>query len=399
MAQFNGTRRNEGTRSHTRLVKSGHLSPGEEWILDPTFKDPSLSAVFKDGVLFQYLYGGPGMEEITIPQGRAVGIGSPVKDFVSQKFRSTMSLPGLTPNGNCVGVVPYNISKDWFQQDRFGGNAPSIITTEYITLPYIPGVTADTRYDKLGVIAEEQALSVDLKNPWGSVLGANIANGDYVKATPSGRFVKWDKTKDSPVDVVGQVLNLDFNQEPWGWEKWMLWQTNYRQEDDSFINRSGASNLPTDGGYPYDPTYAEGNTTFQEYQSQYLTNPTGIPGLHDGSGNYNNYGKNDTDYTDRPLGNVPSTATDNQLLTFQLLDFAGGKLTNIRQVSNIKINGIAIDLTRVTVNYKAGTVTVKMLAADANQPISATYKAYHFGTPSYLDFKGVAGACCILLQK
>lgn len=399
MALFNGTRRQEGTRSHTRLIKSGHLSPGEEWILDPIFKDPSLSAVFKDGVLFQYLYGGPGMEEITIPQGRAVAIGSPVKDFVSTKMRSTMSLPGLTANGNCVGVVPYNISKDWFQSDRFGGNAPSIITTEYITLPYIPGVDASTTFDKTGVIAEEQALSVDLKNPWGAVIGKTIANGDYVKATPSGRFVKWDKSKDSALDVVGQVLNLDFNQEQWGWEKWMLWTANYRQEDDNFINRSGASNMPSDHGYPFDPTYNEGNTTFQEYQSQYLTNPTGIPGLHDGSGNYNNYGRNDTDYTDRPVGIVPNGTADNTLMSFQLLDFAGGKLTNVRQITDVKIDGAPIDLTRVTVNYRSGTITIKLAATDAGKTISSSYKAYHFGTPSYLDFRGVAGACCILLQK
>ena len=37
-------------------------------------------------------------------------------------------------------------------------------------------------------------------------------------------------------------------------------------DDDQFINRSGASNMPSDEGYPYDPTYPDGNTIFQNYQ-------------------------------------------------------------------------------------------------------------------------------------
>ena len=71
MALFEGYQRIDGSRSNTALIKSGHNSPAEEWILDPRFKsDKELSAVFRDGTLFTYMYGGPGMEEITIPKGR-----------------------------------------------------------------------------------------------------------------------------------------------------------------------------------------------------------------------------------------------------------------------------------------------------------------------------------------
>jgi hypothetical protein len=399
MALFNGTKRIEGSRSNTALVKSGHASPAEEWLLDPSFKDADMSGVFRDGVLFNYQYGGPGMDEVVIAKGRVVANGKSVKDFVTKKYKSTITLPGISASQNPIGVVPYNITKDWFQQDRFGGNQPSIITQDYITLPYIPSVEADTRFSKAGVIAEEQALSVDLKMPWGAVIGAGIKDGDYVKATPSGRLTKWDKATDSPLDVVGQVLASDFNSEPWGWLKWMLWDESAKNEDDAVMNRSGASNLPSDNGYPFDPAFKDGNTIFQQYQSMILSNPTGIPGLHDGAGAYAEYGRNDTLYKDMVLGMAPAGVVDNTLMAFQAVDYAGGAMKNLKEGVVVKIDGVEIDANRVTIDYGRGTVTVALMAADANKVITADYKAFHFGTPSYLDFKGVTGSLHILLKR
>ena len=86
MALFRGYENQQGSRSHTALVRSGHMSPAEKWILDPTFLDRSMSSIFKDGVLFNYQYGGPGMDEVVIPKGRVVGVGESVKDYVSKKF-------------------------------------------------------------------------------------------------------------------------------------------------------------------------------------------------------------------------------------------------------------------------------------------------------------------------
>ena len=133
MALFEGYRRIDGSRSNTALVKSGHMSPAEEWVLDPRFlTDNSLTSVFKDGALFTYQYGGPGMEEVTIPKGRMVGVSTPVKDFVSKKYKTVMTLPGMALNGNTIGMVPYNITKDYLQQDRFGCNQPAMITMDYL---------------------------------------------------------------------------------------------------------------------------------------------------------------------------------------------------------------------------------------------------------------------------
>lgn len=392
MALFRGYENQQGSRSHTALVRSGHMSPAEKWILDPTFLDKKMSSIFKDGVLFNYQYGGPGMDEVVIPKGRVVGVGASVKDFVSKKFLASITLPGLALNANTIGMAPYNFTKDWFQLDRFGGNQPSIITLDYVELPYMPGFTPETTYDASGVLKEEQAISVDNRMPWGAVIG-ECQNGDYLKATPSGRLTKWNPNTDKPHEIVGQVLASDLNAEPTGWLKWMLWEEQYKYDDDKFINRSGVSNLPSDEGYPFDPTYAEGNTIFQNYQSNLVNNPTGIVGLHDGSGNYDGFGKNDTEYKDIELGTKEASTAF--LGAFK--DFAGGILKNIQQGVVVKVAGNEVPAEKVTIDYKQGLITI---AADvAAGKVTATYKAMHYGTPSWADFKGVQGAMYVLLKK
>ena len=392
MALFRGYENQQGSRSHTALVRSGHMSPAEKWILDPTFLDKKMSSIFKDGVLFNYQYGGPGMDEVVIPKGRVVGVGASVKDFVSKKFLASITLPGLALNANTIGMAPYNFTKDWFQLDRFGGNQPSIITLDYVELPYMPGFTPETSYDTTGVLKEEQAISVDNRMPWGAVIG-ECQNGDYLKATPSGRLTKWNPDADKPHEIVGQVLASDLNAEPTGWLKWMLWEEQYKYDDDKFINRSGVSNLPSDEGYPFDPTYAEGNTIFQNYQSNLINNPTGIIGLHDGSGNYDGFGKNDTEYKNIELGT--KEASKPFLGAFK--DFAGGILKNIQQGVVVKVAGVEVPAEKVTIDYRQGLITI---AADvAEGKVTATYKAMHYGTPSWADFKGVQGAMYVLLKK
>ena len=392
MALFRGYENQQGSRSHTALVRSGHMSPAEKWILDPTFLDKKMSSIFKDGVLFNYQYGGPGMDEVVIPKGRVVGVGASVKDFVSKKFLASITLPGLALNANTIGMAPYNFTKDWFQLDRFGGNQPSIITLDYVELPYMPGFTPETSYDATGVLKEEQAISVDNRMPWGAVIG-ECQNGDYLKATPSGRLTKWKSGTDKPEDIVGQVLASDLNAEPTGWLKWMLWEEQYKYDDDKFINRSGVSNLPSDEGYPFDPAYAEGNTIFQNYQSNLVNNPTGIVGLHDCSGNYDGFGKNDTEYKDIELGT--KEAAKPFLGAFK--DFAGGILKNIQQGVVVKVAGSEVPADKVTIDYRQGLITI---AADvAEGKVTATYKAMHYGTPSWADFKGVQGAMYVLLKK
>lgn len=398
MALFEGYKTMNGTRSNTHLVKSGHMSPAEDWLLDPTFNDSDMSSVFNNGVLMKYEYGGPGVEDVVIPKGRVVGVGKQVKDRQAKVYKSTLTLPGLAHNNNTIGMAPYNFTKNYFQSaDRFGGNQLSVITMDYVALPWIPNVQASTNYNKTGLLKEEQDLSINLKMPWGAVIG-ECQPGDYVKATPSGRLVKWEKS-DGFETIVGQVLAGDFNQEPWGWMKWMLWEEAVRAEDDVFVNRSGASNLPGDYGYPFDPGYGAGNTTFEQYQSRNVSNPTGIPGLHDGSGAITGYGRNDNEYKDIELVELPGSVEEGTIMMIQAKNYAGLELKNLTEVIEVKINDVKVDADRYTVDYLKGIITITLKSTDASHKVKATYKAKHYGTPSYADFKGVQGTMFVLLKK
>ena len=63
----------------------------------------------------------------------------------------------------------------------------------------------------------------------------------------------------------------------------------------------------------------------------------------------------------------------------------------------ISIHGFKSFADKVTIDYKQGLITI---AADvAEGKVTATYKAMHYGTPSWADFKGVQGAMYVLLKK
>ena len=405
MALFEGNKKVEGSRSNTKLVKSGHMSPAEEWKLDPRFLTPEKiqggalkgNQIWVDGVLFNYRYGGPGMEEIVIPKGRVVGVDTPVKDFVSKKFKTVLTLPGLALNNNTIGMVPYNLGKDMLELDKFGGNQPAIITLDYVTLPYIPSYTPKTMNIE-GMLKEEKELTIEQRMPWGAVIG-KVEVGDYVKASPSGRLCKWEKGTDNACDIVGQVLACDLNGEEWGWRKWMLWTASEIQSDDTYMNRFGV--LPGDEGYGYQHGYVDGDMVFQHVHSNALTDPTGIPGLHDGSGNYKGYGKNETEYTDIELGEMINITNPNTSIVYIAKDFAGGHLKNLQDGVVVKVNGTPVGADKLTIDHKAGTITITANPGDFTQghKVTATYKAYHYGVDSYLDYKGVQGAMFVLLKK
>lgn len=398
MALFVGSKREEGTRSSTHLVKSGHASPATDYILDKSFKKTELKSVFKDGVLFNYRYGGAGMEDVVIPKGRIVGPCKAQKSFVSGTYKTPISLPGMSLNNSTVGVVPYNITKDWLEEDHFGGNKPAVITQDYIEIPYMPGVTPSTDYNLNGVKDEEQRISIDGKMPWGAVIG-EVEVGNYVKATPSGRFTKWVKGTDCPTLIVGQVLELDKNQETHGWIKWMMYSEKHAKGDEEFVSGEGA-NLPTDYGFDYDANYADGRLyDYNSYQSQYTYNPTGIPGLHDGTGDYPGFGRQDTEFKDIELGKTPQTVKEGSYVYFKAKDAEGGDAKNlIAGTVEVKIDGTAVEEDRIEVSLTTGDINIKLTAADADKKVTASYRMKFFGTESFLDFKGVVGSACILLK-
>ena len=86
-------------------------------------------------------------------------------------------------------------------------------------------------------------------------------------------------------------------------------------------------------------------------------------------------------------------------MLFQAIYFAGGKLTNLQNGVVVKIDNVEVPADRITVDYKKGLISVTMTTGDAGKTVTATYKALHYGTPSWADFKGVHGAMYVLLKK
>lgn len=400
MAMFEKRTKNDGSRSNTHLVLSGHASPAQKYLLDRNFMSESMKTVTPDGVLFEYAYGGARQTEVTIPKGRFVSAGKSVEDLTTGKFYPTLTLPGMVKATHGIGMVPYNITKDYLQEDKFGGNQPSIITQEYVELPYMPGVTASTEYTIAGVVDEEKRISKDLKMPWGAVIGQDVKINDYVKTTPSGRLTKWDPTSDKYHEIVGQVIGEDLNQTPFGWLEWALSDpSTVDMKGSEFANKVGASNT-LGADYPFDPEVKEFPQIDEGVLGNKLTNPTGMSGIHDGSGNFPGYGKNDTLYDGMNLGDTPSSLTDNTVMAFRAKDYAGGNMVNvIEDTVEVKIDGTAISTDRFNVNEKEGIINVTLMAVDAGKTVTASYKAKHFGTHGSLDFKGVVGSLKVLLQK
>lgn len=405
MPVFEGNKLMEGSRSHTGgLIVSGHVAPAQTWLLDQRFSDTDMQGVFNNGYLFDYAPGGYVNQKVVIPMGRVLGVTTPQMDRITGKLLPVVTLPGISNNNNAVGILPFNLYVDGTQQEKLSGNYATVVTNNYIKVPMMSGIKPATM-DKAGLLKEEKEISIDMKMPWGAAIGEELLReGDYVKYTASGRFTKWDKSKDGITDLIGQVLATDYNFEESGWFKWMLYDQSLLSDkrytgDDRVINNTGTSDIPIlNDGYPITEKYLEGDMNLRQYWSEFIDNPTGMPGLHDGSGDFVGYGINDTEFKDIPQDTIPGTVEDGDTLIINVVGHIGEKITNLQNGLVLKVDGTEVDPSKYTVDTVNGKITLKVNQADAGKPITATFKAYRYGTSTYLDFKGVNGAVYILLK-
>lgn len=184
--------------------------------------------------------------------------------------------------------------------------------------------------------------------------------------------------------------------------EWMLLNPAELDPMDKKINRSGVSGLPSDYGYPFDPSFREGHGIYDllnQYQSQFTSNPMGLEGLHDGTGSFTGYGRNDSIYTDMALGVIPVGVADKTIVMMNAVDMAGNKAKNlVAEGIVVKIDNVVVAADKYTVDEQYASISIEVTAAQAGKAVTATYKLMHYGTPSYLDFKDVMGSCSILLQ-
>lgn len=373
MAIFESSaKRKPGTRSNTKLVVSGGASPAGQWVTDPNLP-----------MLFHYEYGGPGQKEIVVAKGLLVGV-APERHLDDALGYKKNALTIANANVRPFGMAPYNFSKHW--EDFLDGNQPSVITREYVELPLIRS-------------AEEAALI-----KWGAAYhGAGDANtikpGDLVTwsrdTANAGKIIKFNPADHKPEDVIGQVGEIEDDQEPFGWLKWAMWDETARKMDtDGPVNKSGYD-APSDGGYPYDPAIVDagrntnleilGQTGVGGYLSQYTTenDATGINGLLDG--------RQKAQTVHERAFTVPAGTTDGTTVQLAL-----GLKNIIDQTVQVFLDGT--ETSAFSLDSKNGVVGLNVEAADASKAVTVKFRAEFFGTPAGWDHKGAVGVVRILLK-
>lgn len=363
MALMEGNRRKPGTRSNTKLIVSGGDSPAERWKVKQDLPK-----------LFDYPYGGTGQTDIIVSKGMIVAIDSAsplIKDYDNERYLTQITL--ADGNNKPIGMAPYNFARE--VDDRFTGNQPSIITKEYVELPYFPN-----QNDAMNCL-------------WGNVSG-DIAPGDLVKVSKvaglEGRLDKWVEGTDSISQIVGQVLA----KEPFGTDfdflEWVMWDERYKYEDDTYINKTGYA-APGMNGYPFDPETYDKNgyaRDAQGYLSDYTTQASGVPGLTDGANARNTQ-------LSRTLGVVATgTKAGTQVSWFVQKDLIPGEF-----LLKVGATDIAENDVNLQIDYKTGFVRYTVpadVATDAT--VTLKYKAYQYGTPTHMDFTGADGVVRVLLR-
>lgn len=351
-----------GTRSNTKLVVSGGASPAGQWVTDPNLP-----------ILFHYDYGGPGQKEVVVSKGLLVGV-APKRAFDDALGYDKNALTLATDTVRPFGMAPYNFTKHY--EDFLDGNQPSVITREYIELPLVKDATA---------AADIQWGAAYHDGPTGT-----IEPNDFVTWSRDpknkGKIIKWIKGTHGPEDIIGQVGEIETDQEPFGWLKWAMWDEKARREDqDGPVNKSGY-NAPGDGGYPFDPEYARlGKDGEGGYLSQYTTlnDATGIKGLLDGKN------KAETQL-DRKF-TVPAGADG-----VKIAQFALGYKNIIDQTIVVHVDGIEVK--DFNVDAGLGVIAFAPTAAQIGKEVSISFRAEFFGTPAGWDHKGAVGAIRILLK-
>lgn len=248
--------------ANSRLIVSGINSPAEDFVLDPNLP-----------VLFEYPFGFPGLTEVVIPKGLAVSV---LREVIPDPVTG-QNKPALTVASSefpYVGIAPYNLCKR--PDDSLTGNIPTFVRNVYIELPYIPD-PAECALVKYGAAHDRK-----VDDGAGGFDSYELRPGDYVTISRDpmnkGHLTRWVEGEDMSHEIIGQVVTIETDEEPWGWLKWVMWDETARAEDapepDWALNR-----IP--GEYKKD--YRDGTLYQTGYQTSYVTKPSGIKGLTDGA--------------------------------------------------------------------------------------------------------------------
>lgn len=261
-------------KTFTNLVVSEGDAPAEKIIP---------AAVENNNVKFQYAFGPEGNKNVVIPKGKLLEAVGSEWDYESEHEALAVKIaePG---SKKVIGVNSHNVYQR--RRDRFNGNNVTVLTRNYIEIPY---VNTDG-LDASGISELLHAIN------YGVAYGT-LQPGDFVKAGKYGNFTKFTAqsiaqdgtTKDITVSgdtfdqIVGQVWAVETQLPPEGFLQYVTGMTSAE-----YAEMIKNASYPPSAGTVY---YGQGSNkvngagaygVYPEDLNNVLKPYTGLPFLTDG---------------------------------------------------------------------------------------------------------------------
>lgn len=362
--------------ANSRLIVSGINSPAEDFVLDPDLP-----------VLFEYPFGFPGLTKVVIPKGLALSVlANPSPDPVTGQRKPALTI--CDPESpRYVGIAPYNLCQR--PEDSLTGNIPTFVRGVYIELPYIKD-PVNCSMVKYGAIHQRE-IQREIQGNGELVVELDeypIEPGVYVTWSRDpinkGHLTRWVEDVDEPHEIIGKVITVEHDDEPWGWFKWVMWDETAKAEDKPEPDWA-QNHQPGE----YKPEYRDGTIYQTGYHSPYTIKPTGIKGLTDGAYRGAIY----VDFA------IPSGESE-----FDIdIETAGGAGTMMIKNGLVKalIGGIELPSSCVKPDYENNKVTITLPWPAPTEGLAGKLiiqnKDKFIGTPPGWDYVGSIGVARIMI--
>lgn len=254
-------------KSHTQLVISEGNAPAERYI--PSRDENALIKMF-------YEFGPKGNQEVVIPKGKAVALAGVEWDYETEKYVPALKIADGTTD-NPIGVNHHNVYRRI--RDRFSGNQPTVITREYIEVPFFGSKDAAAAIN-FGAAWVDGITYADKVAQANAMLGKTIVvdeNGNY---TTAENTAEGDYTAAAPI---GTCLGVETDIPPAGYLQYFM-----EMSDNDFTNFMQQMSYPPSAGRTTDAdwndvgTYPEGTAYLKSREDLIKNFQAGIPFLTDG---------------------------------------------------------------------------------------------------------------------
>lgn len=380
-------------KTHTNLVVSDGNAPAERVVVSKENKAKP----------FIYEYGPEGNQTVLLAKGKILeAVGT---EFDKERGHAYTSVRQAEEDSATVlGVNHHNVYEQ--RRDRMEGNQPTIITRNFIEVPFFEADDAE--------VAAATAEAMRFGAGYGQK--DKIKPGAYVVTGKAGNFKLYEKGTHDISQIVGQVWAVNKELAPEGFLKYYTQLENTELEE--YLKQISAPPAGGKGDYPYGAPYSNKSwkPKFEKDKFGLGTQDTGIPFLTDGffsSLKRLSITLDQTENVEAAVANeVGKVATKNfeSSATPQESAMLFVKLKhkiNPRAIDNVKVTytkdgsktmstkDVHIDLVNNTVVlYFDEKGTYEDVTIDIECQVNPTA-----GVPTEWDYQGSVGALRILLQK